>query len=121
MDATGVGEPVSSFLRQALGRRVLPFTFSQKSKSELGFNLIAAVNAGRLKVYKGDGSAEYGEFWGEMERAKSQYRPNRTMNFYVDRTAGARRLFNEPGADGKGGEAVCAEGGEGERIKKCQF
>ena len=88
VDATGVGEPVSSFLRQALGRKVLPFTFSQKSKSELGFNLIAAVNAGRLKVYKGDGSAEYGEFWGEMERAKGQYRPNRTMNFYVDRAQG---------------------------------
>jgi hypothetical protein len=79
---------VSSFLRQALGGRVSPFTFTQKSKSELGFNLLAAINSGRLKVYTSDGSAEYQEFWLEMEKAKSQYRPNQTMNFYVDPAQG---------------------------------
>ncbi len=88
VDATGIGEPVSSFLRQALGSRVSPFTFTQRSKSELGFNLLAAVNSGRLKVYRGDGSAESQEFWNEMEKAKSQYRPNQTMNFYVDPAQG---------------------------------
>jgi len=88
VDATGVGEPVSSFLKQALGGRVAPFTFTQRSKSELGFNLLAAVNSGRLKVYKPDGSAECREFWLEMEKAKSQYRPNQTMNFYVDPAQG---------------------------------
>jgi hypothetical protein len=88
VDATGVGEPVSSFLRKALGSRVEPFTFTQPSKSELGFNLLAAVNSGRLKVYRGDGSPEYQEFWLEMEKAKSQYRPSQTMNFYVDPAQG---------------------------------
>ncbi|HEY83435.1 MAG TPA: hypothetical protein G4O01_09170 [Dehalococcoidia bacterium] len=88
VDATGVGEPVSSFLRQALGARVSPFTFTQHSKSELGFNLLAAINSGRLKMYQADGSAEQQEFWFEMERAKSQYRPNQTMNFYVDPAQG---------------------------------
>jgi hypothetical protein len=88
VDATGVGEPVSSFLRQALGARVSPFTFTQHSKSELGFNLLAAINSGRLKMYQADGSVEYQEFWFEMERAKSQYRPNQTMNFYVDPAQG---------------------------------
>jgi hypothetical protein len=84
VDATGVGEPVASFLRKALGSRVIPFTFTQPSKSELGFNLLAAINSGRLKVYKGDGSEEYQEFRHEMEKAHSQYRPSQTMNFYVD-------------------------------------
>ncbi|MFH1648045.1 MAG: hypothetical protein ABID71_10290 [Chloroflexota bacterium] len=88
IDATGVGEPVSSFLRQALGSRVVPFTFTQKAKSELGFNLLAVVNSGRLKMYRADGSAEYREFWQEMELARSQYRPSRTMNFYVDPSRG---------------------------------
>ena len=88
VDATGVGQPVASFLRQALGARVSPFTFTQQSKSELGFQLLAAVNSGRLKIYKGDGSEEEQEFWAEMERAKSQYRPSRTMNFYVDPAQG---------------------------------
>ncbi|MBI4267271.1 MAG: hypothetical protein HY662_00620 [Chloroflexi bacterium] len=88
VDATGVGQPVSSFLKQALGPSVVPFTFTAQSKSELGFNLLAAINAGELKMYAGDGSAEYQQLWLEMERAKSQYRPNRTMNFYVDPSQG---------------------------------
>jgi hypothetical protein len=84
VDATGVGEPVASFLKKALGSRVAPFTFTQKSKSELGFNLLAAINSGRLKMYQADGSAEYRAFWREMEQAKSTYRASQTMNFYVD-------------------------------------
>ncbi len=88
VDATGVGQPVSSFLRAALSSRVSPFTFTAQSKSGLGFNLLAAVNSGRLKMYAGDGSAEYQEFWLEMEKARSQYRPSQTMNFYVDPAQG---------------------------------
>ncbi|MFH1169053.1 MAG: hypothetical protein V1691_00025 [Chloroflexota bacterium] len=88
VDATGVGEPVSSFLRSALGSRVAPFIFNQRSKSELGFGLLAAINGGRLKMYRGDGSAEGQEFWLEMEKARSQFRPSQTMNFYVDPAQG---------------------------------
>ena len=88
VDATGVGEPVASFLRKTLGTRVVPFKFTQKSKSELGFNRLAAVNGGRLKVYRGDGSEEYREFMLEIEKVKGQYRPNQTMNFYVDPAQG---------------------------------
>jgi len=88
VDATGVGQPVSSFLRAELGSRVAPFTFTTQSKSELGFKLLAAINSGRLKMYRGDGSPEYEEFWFEMEKAKSQYRPSQTMNFYVDPSQG---------------------------------
>ena len=84
VDSTGIGQPVSSFLREALGARVVPFNFSAPSKSQLGFNLLAAINSGRLKMYTGDGSAEYQDFCLQMERAKSQYRANQTMNFYVD-------------------------------------
>jgi hypothetical protein len=88
VDATGIGQPVSSFLRKALGSKVSAFTFTARAKSELGFNLLAAINSGRLKVYQGDGSAEEQEFWLEMERAKSQYRPSQTMNFYVSPAEG---------------------------------
>ena len=88
VDATGIGQPVSSFLRQSLGSRVSPFTFTARSKSRLGFNLLAAVNSGRLKVYAADDSAEYREFCFEMEKAKSRYRLNQTMDFYVDPAEG---------------------------------
>jgi hypothetical protein len=63
---------------------VTPFQFSQRSKSRLGFELLAAINSGRVKMYARDGSEEYQEFWHETERAKSNFRANQTMNFYVD-------------------------------------
>ncbi len=84
VDATGIGQPVASFLRQELGSRIVPFTFTAPAKTELGFNLLSAINSGSLKMYAGDNSAEFKEFWFEMEKAKSFYRPSRTMNFYVD-------------------------------------
>jgi hypothetical protein len=88
VDASGVGQPVASFLAKALGGRLIPFIFTAQSKSELGFNLLSAVNSGRLKMYQSDGSDEYREFWHEIEKAKSHYRPSQTMNFYVDPAEG---------------------------------
>jgi hypothetical protein len=79
---------VASFLKTALGSRVIPFTFTMPSKSKLGFDLMAAVNSGRLKMYAGEGSEEYQEFWFEIDNARSQYRPNQTMNFSVDPAKG---------------------------------
>ena len=86
VDATGVGQPVSSFLRQALGSLAIPFT--QQSKSGLGFNLLATINSDRLKMYVEDGSAEYQQFWFEMEKAKSHYRPRQTMDFFIEPAQG---------------------------------
>jgi hypothetical protein len=87
-DATGIGEPIAAFLQASLGKRVELFKFTQLSKSQLGFDLIAAVNSGRLKSYAGDGSTEFAQFLLEIEKAKSQYRPNQTINFYVDPSEG---------------------------------
>ena len=84
VDATGIGQPVASFLRKELGSKVKPFTFTQRSKSDMGFELLSFVKSGRLKLYKGDGSNEYRETMFQLEKAKAQYRPNQTMNFYVD-------------------------------------
>jgi hypothetical protein len=88
VDATGIGEPVASFLRKALGSRVEPFVFTGQAKSELGFGLLAAINSGRLKMYQADGSAEYQEFWSEAEKTKVWYRPNRNMAFHVPAESG---------------------------------
>ncbi len=89
VDATGLGETLAAWLARALGRdAVAPVRFSAESKSRLGYNLLAAVNGGRLKVYAGDGSAEHRAFWQEMERARVSYRANRTMNFFVDPSEG---------------------------------
>ena len=84
VDATGIGQPVASFLKKQFGYRIAPFVFTQKSKSDLGFELLSFINSGRLKLYTQDGSQEYRELMLELEKAKAQYRPNQTMNFFVD-------------------------------------
>jgi hypothetical protein len=84
VDATGIGQPIASFLRKELGSKVIPFVITSKSKSDMGFELLSLVNSGRLKLYKQDGSREYKETLFELERARVRYRPNQTMTFYVD-------------------------------------
>jgi len=83
VDATGLGQPVASFLKKELGSKVIPFTFTQRSKSALGFELLSYINSNRLKLYQQDGSREYRETMFQLEKAKAQYRPNQTVNFYV--------------------------------------
>lgn len=49
VDATGVGAGLAGFLEKALPGRVTPFVFSQASKSRLGWDFLALVDAGRWK------------------------------------------------------------------------
>ena len=89
VDATGIGAGVATFLQKALGKSVVtPFLFTAQSKSRLGFDLLSAIGSGRLRMYKADGSPEYGEFWSQISKARSALRPNQTMNFYVDPARG---------------------------------
>jgi len=39
-------------------------------------------------MFAADGSPEYAEFWREMELARATYRPNQTMNFFVEPSQG---------------------------------
>jgi len=50
-DATGIGAGVTSFLAKALPEKVIPFVFSQASKSTLGWAFIGMVETGRFKDY----------------------------------------------------------------------
>lgn len=52
IDATGVGAGLASFLEKAYPHKVIPFVFSQKSKSDLGWNYLAVIETGRYKEYK---------------------------------------------------------------------
>ncbi len=84
VDATGVGAGVAGFLASALGRQmVVPFVFSAPSKSRLAYDFLGAVNAGRFKLYREDGSPESREFWQQMEQARYTVGTNQTMDFYV--------------------------------------
>jgi hypothetical protein len=89
VDATGLGETLARLLARTLGPSVVrPLRLSTESKSRLGYNLLAAVNGGRLKMYAADGSAEWAEFWRQRELGRVGYRSGRTMNFFVDPASG---------------------------------
>lgn len=84
VDATGVGAGVAGFLVSALGRQVVvPFVFSAPSKSRLAYDFLGAVNAGRFKLYREDGSPESREFWLQAEQARYTVGANQAMDFYV--------------------------------------
>lgn len=51
VDATGVGEGLAGMLAQAYGSQVIPFKFTQQSKSQLGYDFLAAIESGRFKDY----------------------------------------------------------------------
>jgi len=88
VDASGVGAGVADFLAAELGRRVEGVVFTQASKSKLGFEMLAAINGGRLKVYAGDGSPEHQEFWRQVRAARANLRANQTLCFYVPEAEG---------------------------------
>lgn len=88
VDASGVGAGVAGFLDAALGARCVPFVFSAASKSALGFDLLAAVNGGRLAVYAAPGAPEWEEFWAQCRAARSEMRANQQMAFFVPEAEG---------------------------------
>ena len=91
VDATGLGETLARLFIRALGPEVVrPVRFTAESKSRLGYGLLAAINGGRLKMYATDpdASGEFAEFWRQVELARVAYRPNRTMNFFVEPSQG---------------------------------
>ena len=84
VDATGIGEPVASMLAASLGgSRVQAMKLTAESKSSLGYALLTAVNAGRLRLYAGS-NGEALECWRQLERCRAVYRPNQMLSFFVD-------------------------------------
>ncbi len=69
VDATGVGAGLASFLGKALGERCIPFIFSAKTKSDLGWDFLAICDSGRFKDMLDDDSEEYRHFWRQVEEA----------------------------------------------------
>ncbi len=93
VDATGIGAGLASFLGASFrsgrgggvnGRSgagspgdpvVVPFIFTQASKSDLGWSLMALIDSGRLKEYADDGSADTRRFWEEVANVEYEVLP----------------------------------------------
>jgi hypothetical protein len=84
IDASGIGAALAAWLIGALGQEVVEgFQFTTSSKSTLGWDLLAAVNTGRLKMYAQDGSPESRHFWDEAREVRSVHLAGQKLNFFV--------------------------------------
>lgn len=74
VDATGVGAGLASFLSRALPGRVLPFIFSQVSKSKLGWDFLNIVDGGRWQEPE-TGDALQAEFFRQLSFCQYEILP----------------------------------------------
>jgi len=82
MDSTGVGEGITSFLEKALPGKVIPFKFTHKSKSDLGWGFLSVVETGRFKDYMTPGQ-ERAEFWLQLEYVQYEAKENQALSWSV--------------------------------------
>jgi hypothetical protein len=72
----GIGAGLASFLEKALPDRVIPVVFSPKTKSDLGWAFLGAVETGRYRDYiVSEGDADTRLFWHEVERCQYEVLP----------------------------------------------
>ncbi|TAJ17071.1 MAG: hypothetical protein EPO65_12030 [Dehalococcoidia bacterium] len=89
VDATGLGAPITDLLAGALGRGVVePVVFTSERKSRLGYGLLAAAHAGRLRLYRQDHTADRALCRAELALARASYGTGRLMQFDVDPSEG---------------------------------
>jgi hypothetical protein len=85
-DSTGVGAGLSSFLDKALPGRVLPYVFTSKSKSDLGWAFLAVCDTGRFKDYAvQDGYSDKitAQFWTEIENVQYEATETKVIKWGV--------------------------------------
>lgn len=99
VDATGIGGGLAAFLGAALSPRVVQaFRYTAASKSQLAYDFLSAVNAGRFRVYAESADDEANDLRRELlrqcERAEYQMRSNDVMRFFVPEHRGHDDLLN---------------------------
>lgn len=98
VDATGVGHGLYAFLRETLGDRrgghapiqVIPYVFSLKTKSDLGWDFLSLIDTGRFKEYADDGDALTRLYWSQLRETTYEVLPgpNKRMRWSVPATRG---------------------------------
>lgn len=84
IDATGVGEGLASFLTSSMAPgRLIPFVFSGTSKSQLGWDLIALVETGRLKDHNDAADPDQIEFQRQLEFVSYEAREHNQLRWSV--------------------------------------
>ena len=85
VDATGLGQGLFSLVSRRYRDRAVPFVFTGKAKSDLGWRFLGVCNTGRFRDHTNDGSEVQREFWRQVELAQYEILegPQRTMRWSV--------------------------------------
>ena len=80
VDSTGVGAGLCSFLTKSLGAHVvIPFLFTSKSKSDLGWSFLAIIETGRYKEHSPMSALGQGDlqelFWLQCQHTQMEILP----------------------------------------------
>ena len=77
VDATGVGAGLASFLDKALPGKVIAFTFTSASKSQLGWDFLNVIDSGRWKEFNPGKQADrlQTEFYRQLEFTQYEIQP----------------------------------------------
>jgi hypothetical protein len=68
IDSTGVGQGLASFLEKSYPGRVIPYLFTSKSKSDLGWGFLAVIETGRFKEMVNSQT----QFWNQVKHCGSE-------------------------------------------------
>lgn len=84
IDSTGIGQGLASFLEKSYPGRVIPYLFTSKSKSDLGWKFLAVIETGRYKDFLGS-DLDCPEFWLQLRYTMSQVKegPGQLMSWGV--------------------------------------
>lgn len=87
IDATGLGAGLSSFLSKIWSPSeclVLPFTFTSRSKSDLGWSFLSVIETHRFQDHLPTDSDEgYLTFWRQLPAVTHLLRPDQTLSWGV--------------------------------------
>ena len=86
-DARGIGADISSWLAKKYSA-VEEHQATDKTNSEDGFDILARVNTGLLKMFTDDGSEGYREFWNQARLCRYEIRAQQKLSFFVKETEG---------------------------------
>lgn len=77
VDATGIGQGTYSYLARSAPKatRIVPFTFTAKSKSDLGWSIISMIDTGRLKEYTHDQAPDTREHYAQLSMIEHEVLP----------------------------------------------
>jgi hypothetical protein len=88
IDSSGIGAHLASIIEKRYTDRVDRVAFTQATKSQLGFELLAQVNTRRLQIYSSDASPDYRELWTQIAACRYRLRAQNQMQWEVPANQG---------------------------------